>query len=546
MRRVLPFLVLLLLLWLLAGAFYGGDLGKTRDDYTWAVNDPATGAADAVDLWRLPLFWRPASLVLVRHLVSLTWDAPWIANLLTALAHLSLVLVFWRWLRKLGCGAAADASAMLFVALPIAYDVMHWPAAMPTALSAIVAIVAARLALGSTGEERAARRLAGIAALAFLCCCLNEQAAACLAAVVVVPLLQRRRSAIGVALAIGLPCVAYVTLTMMTAPPNHRGGVGTLVDPSDWGPRAISALASSADQLMGERGRHLLLGGLETAWPALGAWGVALVAAAVLAGVWWSLARRPDADGERGHWPVAAAGIAWAALGLTPFIVVRTGPIEARHLYLPLLGVLLAASISAARIPAPALVAIGGRLLVAAAALAMAISLVGIQTTLRVRAQMDMEDAAAIVAAHPGPPGGAVILIARQAWRQADTGLRRYDMRFWSAWQMDHMATAVVRHAYGRSDLFAKNRFAANNITAADVSPEGWRVGLSKGPAWDGGRVPPVLISWDRVRALTIDGQGRVRPVSALRFEGDGGFVQPLQVDAAAPLAPAEYTVRLR
>ncbi|MEO1280023.1 MAG: hypothetical protein AAFV77_13770, partial [Planctomycetota bacterium] len=70
------------MLFVLAGVFFAGDIGKTRDDYTWAVNDPATGAIAVVDLWRLPLFWRPLSLVLVRHVVSLTWDAPAIANVL--------------------------------------------------------------------------------------------------------------------------------------------------------------------------------------------------------------------------------------------------------------------------------------------------------------------------------------------------------------------------------------------------------------------------------------------------------------------------------
>ncbi|MFI4881193.1 MAG: hypothetical protein ACIAQU_01260, partial [Phycisphaerales bacterium JB064] len=165
---------------MLAGAFYGGDIGKTRDDYTWAVNEPVTGDIAIVDMWRLPLFWRPLSLILVRHLVSLTWDAPWIANLLTAMSHLMLTVVFWRWLRTLGFALGAGAAALLFLTLPMAYDVMHWPAAMPTAISGVLALVVAAFAL----KRITVRSIAATAGLTFTMCCFNEQAAACMAAVV--------------------------------------------------------------------------------------------------------------------------------------------------------------------------------------------------------------------------------------------------------------------------------------------------------------------------------------------------------------------------
>lgn len=550
-----------LALWVLAGAFYAGDIGKTRDDYTWAVNDPASGDVEVADMWRLPLFWRPLSLILVRHLVSLTWDAPWVANLLTAGSHLVLAALFWAWLRSLGFGLGAGAAGLVFLTLPMGYDVMHWPAAMPTALSGMLVIFAAMLAVRGASVARCV----GIGTLAFVACCLNEQAAACMAAVAVLPLMlggkslgRRLVEVVTFALAIGVPCVLYVVLVAVTAPANHRGGASTLLPASDWPAKASVAIQGTWSQIFGPHGRDLTLGGFEVGLASLGVVGAGLLAVGVLAGLVWAWRAPPsDAAGQaRRHGVLVLAGVAWFLLGLIPFVVVQTGPIEARHVYLPAIGALLAV-LAALRLvgrAAPSSAAmLLGRALASIAVLAsgaMAVSLVGIQTTLRERYAMDMAEAGAIVELFPEPAPGSVIVIARAAWREAKTGRQHYDMRFWSAWQMDHIATAVLRHEYGRDDIFAKHRFAiAFGARSSQFGDEGWTIDLSKGPAWDGGKIAPALVEWDRLLALRIDEDGSVVPIDRLVLKQQGQpdrTIELPQVRSRVGEAGRAFEVRLR
>lgn len=554
-------------LWVLAGAFYAGDIGKTRDDYTWAVNDPVTGHVAIADLWRLPLFWRPISLILVRHLVSLTWEAPWIANLLTAASHGALVFVLWRWLRTLGFALGAGAAAMVFLTLPMAFDVMHWPAAMPTALAGLCAIVVAWLAVSLPGLGRKTTAVSSIAVLTFIACCLNEQAAACMGALALLPMAAthafRRRvaAAITTALAVGAPSIGYIGLVVLTAPGNHRGGASTLVSPAYWSKRGSTVFEGTWSQLFGPHGRDLTLGGIEAGLPSLvGVVGIALLAVAVAAGLAW-VWRSVLPVASRCRMPalpwLAFVGLAWFVLGLVPFVVVQTGPIEARHVYLPVVGLLLVALVACEAIgrTLPDRIArVVGAVLASLAVLwscAAAVSLVGIQTTLRERYHMDMAEARAIAALYPDPAPGSVLVIARAAWREAETGRRHYDRRFWSAWQMDHMATAVLRQEYERDDIFAKHRFSiAFGAPASEFCADGWTVGLSDGPAWNGGRLPPSLIEWDRLLVLRIEDDGSVVPIDrlALLRQEQPAEVVPLPAVQVRDLKtrPKRFDVKLR
>ncbi|GIW74847.1 MAG: hypothetical protein KatS3mg103_1369 [Phycisphaerales bacterium] len=558
-------------LWVLAGAFYAGDIGKTRDDYTWAVNDPATGRVALVDLWRLPLFWRPLSLITVRHLVSLTWSAPWIANLLTALSHLLLVVVFWRWLCSLGFGLGAAVAAMLLLTLPAGYDVMHWPAAMPTALAGMLLLAGGWLVRGRPTPAR----WAAMGGAAFAAACFNEQATACMAALALLPAAWSARIGQGLAegvrwvVAIGSASVLYVLLVAATAPPGHRGGMGSLVGMDDWPPRAGSAVAGAWDQLFGPSGVDLVLGGVQVGVGVLGLGGFSVLAASLLLGLWWVWSARPEPacpgamHGSRGcpagrvrPGVLVLVGLAWLGLGLVPFVIVRTGPIEARHVYLPAMGLLLAmlGGLRWVRGVMPGVSAGLACRLAASVGVLVAgvcsVSLVGIQTTLRVRWQMDVAEAAAIARVFPSPPAEGVVLIARAAWREADTGRPRYDRRFWSAWQMDHIATAVLRHQYGRKDLYAKHRFAvAFGVDAETVGQAGWTTELSDGPAWDGGRLAARSIPWDRLVALTIEADGTVVPIDRLVFRREGRPVWSVDLPAvrAMSLPSARgFDVRLR
>lgn len=562
----LALLVACLALWVLAGAFYAGDIGKTRDDYTWAVNDPVTGAVAIADLWRLPLFWRPISLVLVRHLVSLTWEAPWIANLLTAASHGLLVLAVWRWLRTLGFALGAGAAAMVFLTLPMAFDVMHWPAAMPTAFAGVCAVTAACMAKSMPTTEHKLVGALIIALLTFVACFLNEQAAACMGAVALLPLatpqtLRRRLVATATtSLAVSLPSLGYVLLVVLTAPSNHRGGASTLVSPERWLRRGATVFEESWAQLFGSYGRDLTLGGIEVGLPSLGLVGIAMLVVASVAGVGWAWRSAPGVASEDRSpaMPLLAAfGLAWFVLGLIPFVIVQTGPIEARHVYLPVVGLLLIALVVCRSIDHALSERFSRATGSALASIAVlwsciaAVSLVGIQTTLRERYRMDLTEARAIANLYPDPAPGSVLVIARAAWREADTGRRHYDRRFWSAWQMDHMATAVLRHQYGRDDIYAKHRFSiAFGASASEFSADGWTVGLSDGPAWDGGRLPPELITWDRLLVFRIEDDGSVVPIDRLALirEGQPAEVVPLPAVQVRDLEtrPKRFDVKLR
>lgn len=562
----LALLVACFALWVLAGAFYAGDIGKTRDDYTWAVNDPATGSVAVADLWRLPLFWRPISLVLVRHLVSLTWDAPWIANLLTALSHGVLALAVWRWFRTLGFTLGAGVAAMVLLTLPMAYDVMHWPAAMPTALAGLCAVAVAGLAISLPLTDRKSTCVLGIALLTFIACCLNEQAVACLGAVALLPMAvsharcYRLAAAFWTALAVGLPSFGYILLVVLTAPSNHRGGTSTLVSPDRWLGRGTTVFEETWSQLLGPYGRDLTLGGFEVGLPSLGIVGIVLLLVAVVAGLVWAWrSAPPGAFGDRPpsmSW-LAVFGIAWFVLGLVPFVVVQTGPVEARHVYLPVVGLLLFSLVACrgvGRVLPGGIRRLLGSVMASVAVLwscVAAVSLVGIQTTLRDRYRIDMAEARAIADLYPAPAPGAVFVIARAAWREADTGRRHYDRRFWSAWQMDHMATAVLRHQYGRDDIYAKHRFSiAFGAPTTEFSANGWTVGLSDGPAWDGGRLPPSLIVWNRLLVLRIENDGSVVPIDRLALirEEQPAEVVPLPAVQVRDLEPPpkHFDVRLR
>jgi len=552
-------------LFALAGAFYLGDIGKTRDDYTWAVNDPVTGVVAIFDLWRLPLFWRPLSLVIVRHLVSLTWEVPWIANILTSIAYLGLSVAVWRWFRSFGFVLAAGAGAMLLLCLPMAFDVMHWPAAMPTALGGIIVVFIAHRVIKLQADDRSLGASGFIAVLVFVACCLNEQAVACIGGVALVPLFvqgswaRRIRSTVAWGAVLVIPGLLYVLLVSFTAPSTHRGGVSTFVAAGAWPGRTIVILAQAWSQLVGPHGRDLMLGGLKTGLPTLGVAGTVLVVIALAAGLVWAWKTPRALDRQIGpRSPVLfVLGLSWAGLGLSPFILVQTGPVEARHVVLPVIGLLLAffalLDWCFRRVPDRAsdtLARVATSLAVVLACVG-AVSLVGIQTTLRERYRMDMQEAQAIAALYPAPEPGAVILIARSSWREASTGYKHYDMRFWSAWQMDHIATAVLRHQYRRDDIFAKHRFSmAFGVDDNHVDDQGWTTGLSSGPAWDGGRLSPRLIPWQRVLGVRIRDDGAAVPINALVFVQQGKGSTRVELTAVVPSehahAPESFQVRLR
>jgi hypothetical protein len=116
---------------------------------------------------------------------------------------------------------------------------------------------------------------------------------------------------------------------------------------------------------------------------------------------------------------------------------------------------------------------------------------------------------------------------------------------------MDHMATAVLRHQYHRDDIYAKHRFSiAFGAPASEFSARGWTVELSDGPAWDGGKLPPDLIEWDRLLVLRIEDDGSVVPIDRLGLitNGQPAEVVPLPAVRIRDLepAPTRFDIKLR
>jgi hypothetical protein len=536
-------LPLLGVLWLGSSLFFLGDLGKYADDYFFAGRDPATGApVAATALWARP-FYRPLAWVLVPGLERLFWfDDAWL-HVVSAAAHGLAVALLAALLLALGRSRVATLAAVgLFLVAPAHYEVVFWPAALPTGLASslfltvcLLTVRRARRRGGDGGRDRAFLCAIGVAAAAIPC--LNEQAAAGLLAL---PLLHlaaapRRTSREG-----RRPLAA--TLAAWTGPALYGVLFWATSRPGMRGTQAVSpptaALPGEAARLAGEGLARLCLrdfgsGALIAGFESLRAYPLrsAALLVAFSASAWLALRPRSSASGrspgERSPDRPAAAlafGLAVFLLDWIPLLVVAGMAVSSRLTYAPSLGLAIAAAAAIDLVDRPlrwtaaylSARRLGALALTGVLALGL-VAMIGIQARFRARSHADRELAAELRRAVPDPAPDALFLVLGDARRGTTTGAAHFDGALPSPLSLRQAATPFVRWVYRRRDLYAAQLMPWIPVAIAETTPDGPRlIGLE--PAFPlpmaasprGG----VVVPWGNLVPLRIGVDGEVELVS--------------------------------
>ncbi len=530
--------------WFGAVWFYFGAIGKTRDDWTWTLIDPATGRAAWGDLFDLPLFWRPLSLVLCRALNTALWEVDWLANTIGAAAHGLVAWSIWRVGRALGAGPrAAVLGAFAFLGFPLTFDVALWTTALPTMLATALLLAVAGLVVRWRAERLTIARALGLFALAATIPCFNEQPAAALPGAIILAWLlggprdphdgpadagARLRRAIIIGACLLAPQIIYLALFRATSHPTFRGGSGTATAVADLGARALYAADGIWQWTLGARGRALhadafLHGARNLVRPQGAVW-----AAAVILGLFAWIRWRPSAAaGARPAlpWAGVAFGLAGAACSWLPVVLVNTVWVEGRLFYpgaaLVALACACAATAVADGLSFPRACRAGAQALAIGAILAGVVGMIGLQTLQRTRDRFDRDEIAQLARLAPDPPPGAIFL-AMRVQRSATGGLRGLAPVEFGAWSFEHIGTAQIRFAIGRRDLYT-NR--TNRGTPVELTPDGLIIAPWERPAWAGPNEPRQLVGWDRIFPFVIEADGLVRPVRRLRLRQPSGEV---------------------
>lgn len=552
-----------ILLWIGSSWWFFGDIGKSRDDYTWVVRIPETGTFNWIEMWTIPSFWRPLSLVLVRHMLTVFWDHPWINHLISALAHALVAWCLWQVLRSVTRPRIAAMSAAIFLVFPLSFDVVYWPAAVPTSLSTATVLGIFAVCLNDARRPGPLwKPLSMIALLAAATPCFNEQPATVLP---LIPLLyfafEGRRlkkprtwtRPLLLSATCGGLCLAYVLLLAATASPGQRGSTGRYTPVEQLAERTWTTAEQAAQMFVGPPMRDMIIGGAAVGWEQIThlagiLWLVATAIAGLGALCFISNSKANPAKAiQQDNSPRKPAWFALVALtafvlGWLPFILVQTGPLEPRHAYFPqaMLIILVAvlADSAVARLGHLRLARYGNTCILwftGAAIIFSAVSLIGFQSVFRTRSQIDVQQVANIMQALPNPPSGSVLVILNESQRASNTGRKYFDRAVMPPWRFDHVSTAVIRHAYGRSDLYAKHAGSLRWVPPDSVTPSDWTTNLSNGPRWwpqhlGGGVLEQQIISWDRIYPIMIDNNGQVRLANELRIEKQNlqDFLLPL------------------
>ena len=390
--------------------FFLGDIGKWREDFIWNLRDPATGRAAWGELFRLPFFWRPCSLIYVRAINTLFWAFDPARQLLAVAAHLWAAWMLLRTLRAFGASPTIGAlGALTFLVLPQNYEVVFWPSATPTAVATGLFLY---LALRVRRAEGRPSPLV-CALVAALIPCWNEQPAAGLAALPLLVLACRppgtpRRwfAALGLTSVTVIPCVVYLALYLATSPHEGRGGLASYAGPSALPDRVGATLLRAADLLAGPSAWQMIRGSFSFGIRALQSIrGVCWLLACFVTGVlWFRRAAENSPDPVAPSRPLLIAfGLAGALAMLLPIVAISGVRVEPRMLYAPSACLVLAACTALTtrtRTRTPRAV-----LALAAASVCLLIAcgtcLIGYQSLLRRRSQMDWEETRALKALVP-------------------------------------------------------------------------------------------------------------------------------------------------
>lgn len=566
--------------WLVATLYLGGDIGKSTDDYSATLRDPATGELPSpFNLWAMyPYFWRPLHILMCFGGGTLL-DGHWrVLGVFCAVMHGVACLAVYAFLR-LGTRSRGPAAAGALVLLvhPMNFEVAFWflsiSAAIATSLWCGLAVWCSRLVV----RERRVRaiELGGIAVLALSIPCFYEQPATGVLALPLVllggwlgaarasrPSLRnaavRALSLCGVA---GAMNVVYIVLLRLTAPASSRGSAGSFVTTDRLLARVGEVAGSVRWQLYGHRLRETAAGawevGIETlATPV----GIGAVGGLAILGVIWAWAWTVDVTsiareepsirrgqvGARLCW--TGAGIVLFLGGFIPIVLMGRQNVEPRTLYFPLVGVCLVVAqvldllLGPARVPGrsaswPArslLAAIG--LTTGGAVMAGSICCVGIQTWCQRRSQRDGTIAAELARLLPDAPAGIVFVPLRLDAGPSNTGRLLFDRLRPAAFSTTWSATAIMQQATHRAD-----------VTAASINP--WADypfdRFSKDGFWFDSRIDAralapkgdgEFIAWAVAAPFVVSDDGEVRLVRQVEIERSDGrsetFVVPVVRDA--------------
>ncbi len=552
--------------WLVGCLWFGGDLGRSADDYSVNLRDPATGELPSpFNPWaRYPFFWRPLHNAMCFGLGTLLAGQWRVLVLLCAVLHAIACLCVYALLRRTThARGPAAVGALALLLHPMNFEVTFWlcsiSAAIATALWCLYALRCMTLIRRDAPPRL--HEVFGLALLALVIPCFYEQPASGLLALpllllgawVVSPSGPRLPVAFARATVLcgiaGAMNVLYIVLLRLTAPTSFRGGSNSFVAPDRLADRVAEVARSVRWQLYGTRLRQTAAGAWQTGIEALATpVGIAaIVALAILVLVWAWAWWAEEQDENAGNVPAPrsrarsiaarvctiAAGAVLFVGAFVPIAAMARQNVEPRTLYFPLVGlcIMLAQAVDLLLIALPVTgrAAPVGRacracmaLAAGSAAIAGAVCCVGLQAWCNHRSHRDESIAAQLVELVPDPPAAAVYVPLALDAGATPTGRLLFDRLRPAAFATTWSATALMRQRTRRADVVA----AAINPWAAfpydRISADGlWfafkldgRASSPVAPAGEGAEGGKGdFIAWDRAIPFVIDDSGTVRLV---------------------------------
>lgn len=574
---------LILALWLPATLFFAGHTGWWNDDYYMCGRDPASGGAEWwVQTAPTPFeprmqfpFWRPIAYGLTSPLITASWDRPWIAHAISALAHLAAVLLFERFMRKLGVRWRARLlGALVLLCHPAAFEGVQWATQLCGPLAVAFLMGAGLLYVRHLRGELSRSGAIGMTALFALVFLTYEQTFASAAALpmlaFVVQRVNQQKSTDGAVeshrwhgiarstwhalwpLAVaGVLLVIYLIIIAKTLPPSVHGSQTSLA-PLDQIPRRWAHMVKELQRQLAFKftGKAALVSGWmavrEHVAQAIAMAALAAAGAIALARSWARIGATDVA--RRDEWRTSLLlllmGSAWIILAMLPIAAVSFASLRPRMVYaaLPGVGLVVAAIADALRGPMSrdgTLFALGRSLVgIVAFALALAgvVCLMGTQRGYQLRQQADDSSIAALRTAIPDPPAGAVFLPLWVENKIFDIGTADLNFYYASPWYWTYSFPTFIQHGYRRRDVFAAYcDYARPVVIDADELSFTFDGPMHRDAPVDANGKH--RFAWDKVVPMGVGARGEVVFYSPLTIER-GGW--------GAPGAPIRDTIEVR
>lgn len=596
---------LLALLWFVVAVLPLGVMGWAvawwSDDY-WHNLREATGAMPPIRASGAWPFWsmgidvrstlRPLYYQIVPALTTWTWNTPWVAHALQAVTHGAMLLSLFRLMRtmRIASGPALVAVAAWAV-YPGHYEAVHWFAAWPTQVSALLAIVFLTIFVEASRRERWSWRSLGLLALiTATIVSLNEQAVAVLLAcplAYVAAWPGRRRAAAHVGRALtpplvcGLIVIGYVLLLRSSVSPGQRGDDASMVALSD-APRRVAYFADVLWRRMTlrnwghgawELGAEAFRVAPVVMWVVAVAAGVALVAwmrtvvPHVIAAV--RLGGRDERTGAVCKpWMCVVLGMALFATGwalVVPFANYEPDP---RLRYWPCIGLAIALAAlpqalgKLSHVGPPLLrrgvevACVAGACVVTLACVPMAVMLVGGARGLAIRWELDQRQIAQLREQLPEPADLTFLLPLQIQGRGVATGSPVLDWTYRSVfefpWAMLRETPRMWAELHARRDAMGEPRVVVHGGTFRHWTPREpvkgadesgihytWPLGPKFEPIAGGGwRIP-----WERAVPFVVDGQGRLHLITTIVIPASDASRPEIRIEIpqARGLPPREH-----